>query len=229
MQILQECIKILNKRLLSECVRDYPLDLAHGKMGLIIYFYHLDSYTNNRSYGESAEVLLDQLLERELSQDNNLTIENGLCGIVLGLQHLIQHNFVAGDINFLAKKIDEKLFHQILFANSERSYTLSEMIQWIYYIYQRTECIADPEYRYIYEELNKKLINRVIFDIDASFFTEAHSFSVYSYQVPILMYSLLNLFSKGFYSQRLMEILEYFSSYLFSHVPHLHINNESSI
>lgn len=224
MQIFQECLRVLNERLQTEYVKDNPLGLAHGKMGAIIYLYHLYRYTRNRSYVENAEALLDQLLENELSQDSNLTVEDGLCGIVLGLQHLIQHNFVAGDINFLAKEIDEKLFRQILFANSDRTYTLSEMIQWIYYIYRRTEYIADPECRYLYEELNKKLINRVIFDIDASFFTEAHSFSVYSYQVPVLMYSLLHLFAKDFYSPRLTKILEYLSSYMFSHVPHLHLN-----
>lgn len=214
----------IDSKILNRCIAETSVGLFSGKMGFVIYFYHLSRYMRCSCYAERAEALLEQLVESELSQDSNLTVEDGLCGIVLGLQHLIQHNFVTGDINFLAKEIDEKLFRQILFANSDRTYTLSEMIQWIYYIYRRTECVADPEYRYIYEELNKKLINRVVFDIDASFFTEAHSFSVYSYQVPVLMYSLLHLFAKGFYSHRLTKILEYLSSYLFSHVPHLHLN-----
>ena len=51
-------LKQLNQRLFNTPLIDYPYGLAHGKMGLIIYLYHLWSYTNDTNYKDRAELKL---------------------------------------------------------------------------------------------------------------------------------------------------------------------------
>ena len=51
-------LKQLNQRLFNTPLIDYPYGLAHGKMGLIIYLYHLWSYTNDTNYKDRAEQFL---------------------------------------------------------------------------------------------------------------------------------------------------------------------------
>ena len=85
----------LNECLFNTSLSDYPYGLAHGKMGLIIYLYHLWSYTNDTNYKDRAERLLEDLLEHDLTMDSDLSVEEGLCGIALGLDYMILGSFPA--------------------------------------------------------------------------------------------------------------------------------------
>lgn len=61
-------------------------------MGLIIYLFHLHDYTHETIYKEEAERLLDDLLENDLSKNAKLTVEEGLCGVALGLDYIVKSN-----------------------------------------------------------------------------------------------------------------------------------------
>ena len=68
MNKLASQIDSLNKHLIGSLHTSYPFGLAHGKMGLLIYLYHLYDYTQEAIYKEKAERLLDDLLENALSK-----------------------------------------------------------------------------------------------------------------------------------------------------------------
>lgn len=214
----------LNHLLLDSNSKDYPFGLAYGRTGLIIYSYQLYHYTQNNYYKEKADSLLDVLLEKDLNQDCNLTVEDGLCGVSLGLNYLIRSKFIEGDINELAQEIDNKLFQEIVFEKSENGYFLPEMIHWIYYIYYRVSESKECDEIFIWQELAIKLINKIANLLDASFFKEPYSFSLNLYHVPLLLRVILKFIDRGFYTSRLMKILEQISSYLFSHIPYMHLN-----
>ena len=78
MNKLASQIDSLNKHLIGSLHTSYPFGLAHGKMGLLIYLYHLYDYTQEAIYKEKAERLLDDLLENDLSKNAELTVEEGL-------------------------------------------------------------------------------------------------------------------------------------------------------
>ena len=84
-------------------------------MGLLIYLYHLYDYTQEAIYKEKAERLLDDLLENDLSKNAELTVEEGLCGVALGLDYIVKKQFVYGDINDLLSGIDDLLFNKLVF------------------------------------------------------------------------------------------------------------------
>ena len=133
----------------------YPFGLAHGKMGSLIYLYH--DYTQEAIYKEKAERLLDDLLENDLSKNAELTVEEGLCGVALGLDYIVKKQFVDGDINDLLSGIDDLLFKKLVFGNMESRYSLSQLIHFLYYIYKRLEIQTNDNERFPFEGLAIKL------------------------------------------------------------------------
>ena len=93
MNKLASQIDSLNKHLIGSLHTSYPFGLAHGKMGLLIYLYHLYDYTQEAIYKEKAERLLDDLLENDLSKNAELTVEEGLCGVALGLDYIVKRSW----------------------------------------------------------------------------------------------------------------------------------------
>lgn len=132
MNKLASQIDSLNKHLIGSLHTSYPFGLAHGKMGLLIYLYHLYDYTQEAIYKEKAERLLDDLLENDLSKNAELTVEEGLCGVALGLDYIVKKQFVDGDINDLLSGIDDLLFKKLVFGNMESRYSLSQLIHFLY-------------------------------------------------------------------------------------------------
>ena len=182
MNKLASQIDSLNKHLIGSLHTSYPFGLAHGKMGLLIYLYHLYDYTQEAIYKEKAERLLDDLLENDLSKNAELTVEEGLCGVALGLDYIVKKQFVDGDINDLLSGIDDLLFKKLVFGNMESRYSLSQLIHFLYYIYKRLEIQTNDNERFPFEGLAIKLVNQLADLIDASFFEELGQQNLYNYR-----------------------------------------------
>lgn len=60
--IMKECFNQLNQRLLSSLNNRYPIGLAHGRVGVSIYFYHLSRLEGNMDY----QVIAKQIFDRSL-------------------------------------------------------------------------------------------------------------------------------------------------------------------
>ena len=214
MNKLASQIDSLNKHLIGSLHTSYPFGLAHGKMGLLIYLYHLYDYTQEAIYKEKAERLLDDLLENDLSKNAELTVEEGLCGVALGLDYIVKKQFVDGDINDLLSGIDDLLFKKLVFGNMESRYSLSQLIHFLYYIYKRLEIQTNDNERFPFEGLAIKLVNQLADLIDASFFEESYTFSIYQYHVPILMKTLSCLIQYDFYFVWYSNNFSFWNNYL---------------
>ena len=214
----------LNNRLVDSLHEDYPIGAAQGKMSVIIYFYHLYRSCGEERYQEVAESFLDQLMEKDLSNQLPLDVEEGLCGVALGLDWLIKEKFVAGDINALAADIDALLFKATVFGRLEEKYTVSQMIHFLYYIAIRLREQTSADDRYVYQELAIKLVNKLGDLVDPGFYREYYSFSVYHYHVPFLLRTLAIVARQGFYTGRIEKLLERFSRDLFAHRPKFQLN-----
>lgn len=214
----------LNNRLVDSLHENYPIGAAQGKMSVIIYFYHLYRSCGEERYREIAESFLDQLMEKDLSNQLSLDVEEGLCGVALGLDWLIRERFVAGDINALAADIDALLFKATVFGRLEEKYTVSQMIHFLYYIAIRLREQTSADDRYVYQELAIKLVNKLGDLVDPGFYREYYSFSVYHYHVPLLLKTLAIVARQGFYTGRIEKLLERFSRDLFAHRPKFQLN-----
>ena len=69
------------------------LDLFHGKMGIVLFFFELAQASQNVAYEGLASNLLDEIYD-EIHYDLPINLENGLCGIGLGLEYLVKHGFM---------------------------------------------------------------------------------------------------------------------------------------
>jgi lantibiotic modifying enzyme len=104
----------------SEFIGD--LGLMHGKMGIAVYFFHLARETQDSTYKDFANKLIDKIYE-EISISTPLDFENGLAGIGWGIEYLVQGGFIEGDTDEVLGELDNQLhffkesFQRIEFLN----------------------------------------------------------------------------------------------------------------
>lgn len=82
--------------------------LFHGKMGIVLFFFHYAHITQSKHYTDFASYLLDNIYE-EIHVDLPINLENGLCGIGWGIEYLVQQGFMDGDTDEILADIDSKV------------------------------------------------------------------------------------------------------------------------
>lgn len=102
--------KIANHLIINSSFLD-NLGLFHGKMGIVIFFYHYARYTNNPLYEEFAGELLDEIFE-EIHDKLPIDFENGYLGIGWGIEYLAEQKFIEGDTNDILQDIDKKVMER---------------------------------------------------------------------------------------------------------------------
>lgn len=81
------------------------LGLFHGKMGIVIFFYHYARYFRNPDYEEFADELLGEVYE-DIHNELPVDFENGLCGIGWAVEYLKQQGFVEGETTDALEEIN---------------------------------------------------------------------------------------------------------------------------
>lgn len=81
------------------------IGLYHGKMGISLFFAYCASYFQNDIYNDFAKVLLMEVSD-EISEDMNMSFENGISGIAWGILCLWEKGLISGNLNDLLKDID---------------------------------------------------------------------------------------------------------------------------
>jgi lantibiotic modifying enzyme len=110
--------------------------LFHGKMGVILFFYHYAKHINNAVYEDFAGELLDDIWEQLHKKVPN-NFASGLSGIAWGIEYLIQNDFVAGNSNEICEEIDCKIMSSdIRRINSE--FIETELDGFLHYVLIRT-------------------------------------------------------------------------------------------
>ncbi len=87
------------------------LGLLHGKMGIVIFFYHYSSFTKDKLYSRFAGDLLDDIYE-EITTIYPLDFKDGLSGIAWGMEYLIRNKFVGGDPDELLENLDKRIIER---------------------------------------------------------------------------------------------------------------------
>lgn len=83
-----------------------------GEMGRVIAFYHLFRQTGDKEWKEKAETLLDEIIDG-CSVELPLTYGDGLCGVGVGVEYLVQEGFVEGDGDEILCEMDSLVYHAI--------------------------------------------------------------------------------------------------------------------
>jgi hypothetical protein len=224
MDATMDHIDTLNNRFILSSIDKYPLDWAHGKMGLCIYFYYLFRWEGKEEHKQVAEKLLNEVVNN-LSGKMDITVENGLAGIALSISHLVKEKFVMGDINEILEDVDSRIIKVLAFLTKEESkFTKPTLILFLYYLYLRNTEQTSFNDKYIYQELIIKMIELFQYNLPAIYFNEHFTFSVQNYQPPLFLYVVSKLYDLNIYNSRLNKIMEEAMRQIISTLPVLQAN-----
>ena len=129
MQQINDCLNNVasSKTHLSRKAHDLFIDngkepgLLHGKMGKAIFFFHYAAFTDSKLYDEYAMELIEEI-SCMVTNKMPLNYKNGLAGIGVGLEYLIQGQFIEGDDDIFDDF--DKPLHDILFKSPVSNFSL---------------------------------------------------------------------------------------------------------
>lgn len=212
----------LNKRILSS-LENYSLGLANGKMGLCLYFYHLSGLENLPEYQKAADDMLDHIMEN-IAKCQSISVESGLAGVAIGLDHLIKEKFIDGDINDILEEVDDKIFKALAFeGESIPKRALHEEIHLLYYLYIRYTAQTDENEKFIFGELIKATMESIYQQITPVFFDEPLACSL-NYHFPVFLYMTSRILSLHLYDDRIHKILDEYKLKMAGYIPVSHAN-----
>ena len=71
-----------------------------------MFYYIYSRFANEPLYKEFGDDLLDDISKQRLNNDQ-ISFENGLCGIGWGIEFLIRNNFITGNTNVILEDFDK--------------------------------------------------------------------------------------------------------------------------
>ncbi|MDR0575037.1 MAG: hypothetical protein LBG96_13630 [Tannerella sp.] len=90
--IEQDLRQIADMLLLNGTLTECP-GLVHGKMGIATFFFHYAQYTENMLFADYAMDLIGEMLD-QIHVSSPADYEKGIAGIGVGMDYLIQKNFL---------------------------------------------------------------------------------------------------------------------------------------
>ena len=217
---LKKTIEILNTKIFDYKGGD-SIGLADGRTGLCIYFYCISRMCNNKDYYQKAELLMGEIFE-QVANIKVYDIKTGLAGIGLGIDYLVENQYLEGDINDILEDVDNALFLQI--CNREKTWDndISLQLQLLYYFTIRLrKQNKNSENKYFFREVVVDTINFISEKIYSLFQEEQISFSMENTSIM----SLLTLYHCGeLYKDKTIRILKDISFCTLSKIPVLHSN-----
>lgn len=191
--------------------KDIPIGLFSGKMGLCIYFYHLGKIENDERYTKIAEKLIDETFE-QITTVSTIDIESGLSGIAIGINYLIKNGYVEGDENVILKEIDDEIFKQVSFQESDNN--ISILIQILFYIYIRKQSLQ-KEQEYLFNELTIQIINTLHTKIEYILKDNTIGFNINT-DLPLFLFALSKIYQLNIYSYKIIKIIQEITPFLLS-------------
>lgn len=209
--------RIANVLMLNASFTD-NLGLLNGKMGIAIFFYHYARYTENKSYNNFADDLIDEIY-KDITKMVPVDFSNGLTGIAWGIEYLVKNKFVEANTDVALEEIDNyilkhrlsnecmlrkydiilgqgiSLLARLSFNATQSNDELTLLLKQenlIYLIDEHERIIIEKTFRKNeLETLNISVINSMLF-----FLLEALEFKLLSVKIKLLISSLFTDYIK---------------------------------
>lgn len=94
--------------------------LLYGRMGIAISFFEYARSTGNETDEDFAMEIVDSILN-EINENTPPGYASGLAGIGVGIEYLIQHNFINADANDVFPEIDNMINNIIHFRSMQNA------------------------------------------------------------------------------------------------------------
>jgi hypothetical protein len=213
-------IEILDKKAFKSG-DDNPISLVNGKVGHCIYLYSVGRISGNKQFQQMAELLTGEIFE-QVTKIKAFDIKNGLSGIGLGFDYLIENKYMEGNVNDILEEVDNALFKQICNHNNLNNSDVSLQLQLIYYFTVRLKTQKkNSENEYFFKEVIIDAINFISEKIYSIFSEESQAFNMEN--TSILSLLVLSQCDK-LYKEKIGRILKDISFSILSKIPVLHAN-----
>jgi hypothetical protein len=228
-QIMMERTEKFNQFVMTLDIENIPIGLFSGKMGICIYFYHQAQFIQSKEYESFSEKLLDSIYS-QLSIKSLINLEDGLIGICLGLNYLIDKGFLKGNINNVLSELDDKIYQAtwlILKNNSSSSTeTMNNVFEVaLYFSIRLQNTKLNKNDRFLFEAIVIKALNY----LDSTFSYPEKSFeqlnySLNKYFLANYIYLIANIYKLGFYNYKIDKIIDEIYPKLITTYPLLQSN-----
>lgn len=91
--------------------------ILKGKMGFILFFFHLNRKFDHPLYGKFAEELLDEVYEDIQNTNNRQIVYRECAEIAWGLLYLIRHRFVEGEEKDIIAMFDTLVLNSLAYPD----------------------------------------------------------------------------------------------------------------
>lgn len=168
------------------------IGVQHGKMGAVLYFYHLSRSTGERFFAEFAENLLDDVTG-SLTTEMGVDFRSGITGIGYMVEHLIQNGFIDANADEVLEEIDQRSKNQLCYGDN----SLENVISIAHYFVSRLRYRVDDEdnmtvvnLKYctiiLLDELERLLLDGQCSQHTAFVLSELHKLNIFNYKVEKL-------------------------------------------
>ncbi len=181
-----------------------PDGLFSGKMGVCIYIYNIARLQNNNELYKLAENLLDEIC-LNIESVNEIDIENGLMGISLGMDYLLQNAYVVGDANRILKDIDDRIFKFASYGQEEKSVFI--LLQVLYYIHIRKRTLLLKEEKRLFHELVIQIINTLHSKVEMILKDSTISFNINS-NLPLFLFILSKIYQNNICNDIIVRVVK---------------------
>ena len=216
---ITEKIKVLDDKIKQAEIAS--LGLSSGKTGFCLYFYLKSRLTGNKEYEQIAGKFIEDLISN-IDNLKQYDIKNGLAGVGLGIDFLINNKFVKGDSNQVLSDVDSELFKQLSYITNNAKLDFSVQLQILYYFIARLrKQKSGSEQEWLIRELIIQTINNLCEKMSFDIYDESLTFSV-DYLLPQYLFVLSR--SMDLCKDKINKIIRELSVFLLSKLPLLHCN-----
>lgn len=214
----------LDQKVILACTnKDLPLGVKSGKMGVCVYFYLSSTINKNPYYKQIANKLLDEIIDG-IAKGKSLNLLNGLTGIGICIDFLINKKIAFGDTNDILQEVDDLVFKHLSYEKYYEAMNLSTIIDLIIYLENRIKKQHNgTEAFFILNELIIRAINIFAEKINSDFFSEPFIYNI-DYTLPKSMFALSKVYSLGICNERIERLLIELSPKILSFFPFLNSN-----
>jgi|GEM_PF-974339 len=232
MRLTVEKADFIFKALSSFCSKENTdYSLFYGKVGLSIYFYvwsRSGSENEKQKYIALADELLQDISNRIGDKIIEPSLPNGLSGIALGLQYLVDNKFVVGNSDEILVDIDDTIFRQIAHSTKLNISIENGILGYLIYLIFRSNR-KYSKFNSANNEMFTQLIIKLINDLSTSIEDNEYAgsdpmgFNLF-WELPMLLICLGTLKKLAIYNIKVDRILESISHNVLSLYPRMHYN-----
>ena len=223
---MDQILSDIAKRVFRSKENEIGKGLMHGSAGLSLFFYLIGEKSGDKSYQEEAERLLDHVFSN-IQSASSTDIENGLSGIGLAIELLIQNNFVEGDPDEVLEEIDNKVFKYLNEENINSFDLTNGLTGYLFYLISRLK-VRKPPVSMAYE-INRELlilvINRIYEQVTPQFpgLVKEMQFDLF-WRFPVMLYGLSEAFRLEIYNRKIECMHRQWLPNFEAYIPSMHIN-----